>query len=101
MEREVILRVPEEIEMAIGTCADLSGELLKRVAATLYAERKVSLGKAVELSGLPYDAFMRLLAELGISLDYGVEDFARDMQTLGRLRLGDRVIGEALRALTE
>lgn len=90
MEREVVLRVPEEIQMAIGARADLSSELLKRIAASLYAERKVSLGKAVELSGLPYDAFMRLLAELGIALDYGVDDFTRDMQTVGRLRQGDR-----------
>lgn len=88
--KEVVLRIPEEIEEAIGTAKDLSGELIKRVAAALYAERKISLGKAAELSGMPYADFLRLLAELEIDLDYGIEDFMEDMETLRGLEQGDR-----------
>ncbi|MBC7348234.1 MAG: UPF0175 family protein, partial [Clostridia bacterium] len=63
--KEVVLRIPEEVRLAIGPGKDLAGELLKRIAVALYAEKKISMGKAVELSGLTYDRFMDLLGEVG------------------------------------
>ncbi len=86
--KEVVLKIPEEIQDVLGVRRDLAKEIMKRLAVSLYAERKVSLGKAVELSGADYPSFLRLLADFGVCLDYDEEDFASDVETIGRLRRG-------------
>ncbi|MBS3978089.1 MAG: UPF0175 family protein [Syntrophomonadaceae bacterium] len=83
--KEVVLRIPEEIHDTIGLNKDLNKELLKRLAVALYAERKISIGKAAHMSGLSYAAFLESLSEFGVTLNYDEEEFDRDMETVGRL----------------
>ncbi len=86
--RKIKLQIPEEIYSVIGTRRDLAKEVLKRLAVALYAERKISLGKAVELAGVSYSNFFDLLADCGVYLDYDEEDLNEDMETLRRLGRG-------------
>jgi len=86
--REVILRIPDEIQDVLGVRRNLAKEIMKRLAVSLYAERKISLGKAVELSGMDYSSFLELLADFGVYLDYDEEDFASDLEAIRRLGRG-------------
>ena len=61
---------------------------MKRLAVSLYAERKISLGKAVELSETDYSPFLGLLADFGVYLDYDEDDLTSDMETVRRLERG-------------
>ncbi len=88
--KEVVLRIPDEIHEILGARRDLSKEVLKRLAAFLYAERKISLSKAVELSGIDHGRFMDLLADLGGYLDYDEQDLTEDVETLRRLSFQEK-----------
>ena len=83
--KEVVLKIPEDIHESIGLNKDLGKELLKRLAVALYAERKISIGKAVQVSGLSYEAFIETLTEFGVTLNYDEEEFDRDADAVGRL----------------
>lgn len=61
---------------------------MKRLAVSLYAERKISLGKAVELSDTSYSSFLEALADFGVELDYDEEELVSDLEALERLRSG-------------
>lgn len=84
--KEVVLRIPDEVQDALGVRRELAKEIVKRLAVSLYAEGKISLGKAVELSGVGYSAFLELLAGFGVDLNYDEEDLASDVEVLRRLR---------------
>lgn len=86
--KEVVLQIPEEIQDVLGARRNLAKEITKRLAVSLYAERKISLGKAVELSGMDYSSFLELLGDFGVYLDYDEEDFANDLKTIRRLGHG-------------
>ena len=83
--KEVVLRIPEEIHDTIGLNKDLNKELLKRLAVALYAERKISIGKAAHMSGLSYEAFLESLSEFGVTLNYDEKEFDCDVETVGSL----------------
>lgn len=83
--KEVVLQLPEEIQDVLGRRRDLAGEIMKRLAVSLYAERKISLGKAVELSGTDYTTFLELLGDFGVNLDYDEQDLEDDLNTIRRL----------------
>jgi len=84
--KEVVLQLPEEIQDVLGRRRDLAGEIMKRLAVSLYAERKISLGKAVELSG-----FLELLGDFGVDLDYDEQDLEDDLNTIRRLGRGSNM----------
>lgn len=86
--KEVVLRIPEEIHETIGVRRDIAKEILKRLAVSLYAERKISLGKAVELSETDYFSFMEALSDFGVYLDYDEKDLNDDLETLRGLGRG-------------
>lgn len=86
--REVVLQIPDEMHEALGVRRELAKEIMKRLAVSLYAERRISLGKAVEFSGLGYSGFLEALADFGVTLDYEEQDLMEDLETLGRLRRG-------------
>jgi predicted HTH domain antitoxin len=88
MMKEIVLQVPEEMQDMIGQRRDLAKEIIKRLAVSLYAERKISLGKAVELSGTDHFAFMELLRDFGVNLDYDEEDLDEDLRTIRGLKNG-------------
>lgn len=60
-------------------------EFLQEVALSLYQKGKLSLGKASQLAGMGRIQFQMLLASRQIPLNYGVEDFEADLNTLRRL----------------
>jgi len=89
METKEVERV--EIPRAARTAAGISeGEfpeyVREAVAVSLYRSGKVSLGKAVELAGLPsrWEA-MALLKRYGAWFDLRAEDIVEDADTLGQL----------------
>ncbi len=86
--KEVVLQLPEEIQDVLGQRRDLAREIIKRLAVSLYAERKISLGKAVELSGTDYSTFLELLGDFGVDLDYDEEDLNDDLRTIRGLGRG-------------
>lgn len=57
-------------------------ELKIEIAISLYAQGRLSFGKARELSGLSLWEFRQLLAFRRISPHYDIEDFEEDLTTL-------------------
>jgi len=65
---------------------DLPDLLRKTLAVELYREGRLSLGKAREVAGLPDKwAFLQLLNERGVAVDYRAEDAAEDLEVLDGL----------------
>ena len=60
-------------------------EMKKEIAVMLYAQRKLSLGKARSLAGMNYEDFNELLFQREIP-HFDVEDLHQDIETLKRLR---------------
>jgi predicted HTH domain antitoxin len=78
-----ILNIPQDIlDSARLTIDDLRTE----IAVSLYAQRRLSIGKAHELADMSLWEFRQLLAFRRISPDYDVSDLDEDMATLQELR---------------
>lgn len=76
-----------EIPTDILDSARLSVQELKQeLALALYAQRRLSIGKARELAGLSLWEFRQLLGIQHISLHYDEADIADDLATVGKLR---------------
>ena len=78
------LDVPDEILKRAGLTEQ---DCLSELAVHLYAERRITNGEALRISGLSRQAFEQELAKHDISL-YTVEDLESDVKTLedlGRL----------------
>lgn len=60
-------------------------ELRVEIAVMLFAKEKLTMGQAVQLSGMPRLNFQHLLASRDIYVHYDVEDFEHDVQTLREL----------------
>lgn len=64
----------------------MTPELAKlEVAVSLYRDRKVSMGRAARLAGMPRPLFQRELGKRGVTLDYEVEDLHADLESLKSL----------------
>ena len=64
----------------------MTPELAKlEVAVALYRDRKASMGRAARLANMPRPQFQRELGKRKVTVDYDVEDFEQDLQTLGKL----------------
>lgn len=61
----------EFLRDAMRTLLAARKDLRISIAIVLYKEGKISLGKAVEIAGVDYEAMKRLLAEKGIKLKSG------------------------------
>ena len=62
---------------------DMELFIRRSLAAELYRERKLSLGKAAELAGAKNKwEMLLLLNEKGVSIDYTAEDAEKDLKTL-------------------
>lgn len=55
------------------------------VAVALYRDRKVSMGRAARLAGMPRPQFQHELGKRGVTVDYDVEDFEQDLKTLEKV----------------
>ena len=86
MNRSLMLEVPQEIlDSARLTPSQLKVEL----AVHLYAEGRLSMGKARELAGMALWEFRQLLASRRTPPHFDVSDLEEDVSTLhglGRLR---------------
>lgn len=77
-----MLEIPQDIlDTARLTLDDVRVEL----AVHLYAEGRLSIGKARELADMPLWSFRQLLASRNISPHYGVSDLDEDIATLHEL----------------
>ena len=54
-------------------------------AVELYRERKLSMGRAAKMVGLPRPVFQRELAKRGVTVDYDVADFEDDLRAIEKL----------------
>jgi predicted HTH domain antitoxin len=76
----LMLTIPDEIASEFGVSVDeVVGQLQADLAVLYYGQRRVSLGRAAELSGLKRWEFEKLVAEAGIERDYSAEDLAKDL----------------------
>ena len=76
------LEVPRDVlESARLSAADLKTEL----AVALYAQQRLSAGKARELAGMSLWEFRQVLAARRIAPHYDESDLAEDVQTLREL----------------
>ncbi|RMG20367.1 MAG: UPF0175 family protein [Methanobacteriota archaeon] len=57
-------------------------EFLQEIAVLLYQRGKLSLGKACKLARMSRLQFQLLLASRQIPINYSIEDFDADIQTL-------------------
>ena len=77
-----IVDVSHELELATHMSAQ---EIRRELAVHLYALGKLSAGKARELANMDMVAFQCLLGSRGISVNYGLEDFKEDLETINRM----------------
>ncbi|GET44673.1 UPF0175 family protein [Microseira wollei] len=70
----------------ILTAAKMSeAELKLEIAILLYQKSKIGTGTARRLAGMNLIEFQKELASRGICVNYDVEDFQNDLETLKRL----------------
>jgi predicted HTH domain antitoxin len=76
--------IPDDILHASKMTAD---ELVLEIAIMLYKQQKISSGKVRAWTGLTVLEFQHELAKRGLCLNYDVDDFRADVQTLQSLGL--------------
>ncbi len=86
---EVRIRIPSELA-ELARPRGVEEELRLLVALELYREGRVSLGKAAELAGLSLREFLYELRSRRVSLNYDLEEFEKDMETVRMLVEGER-----------
>ena len=79
-----MVNISRELELATHMTAQ---EIRRELAVQLYAQGKLSMGKARELAEMTVYEFQCLLGSRGIPVNYGVEDFLDDLDTIQRLKL--------------
>ena len=83
-ESVTLIDISRELELATHMSAP---EIRRELAVQLYAQGKLSAGKARELAEMSVVEFQCLLGSRGISVAYGSEDFSDDLETIQRLKL--------------
>ncbi len=82
MSTTCVVEVPQDIlDSARLTITDLKIEM----AISLYAQERLSIGKARELAGMALWEFRQLLASRRISPHYDVADVDEDVSTLRKM----------------
>lgn len=79
------LVIPNEVVQASGLSEE---DLLLEIIIFLFQRKKISIGKASKLAGMPLSKFQHELAVRQIPIHYDVAEFEADLQTLrsaGRL----------------
>lgn len=80
------LEFNDEIQDALRIPPDeQEGRLRRELALRLYEKGLLSLGKARQLAGMEKWNFLLLLAQEGISRQYGKKELVRDLSTLNHL----------------
>jgi len=78
------LVIPNDILQATNMTED---ELKLEIAIMLYKQEKISSGKVRAWTGLSVIEFQHELGKRGLSINYDVEDFQSDIQTLQSIGL--------------
>lgn len=73
------LVVPKELLDQLHLAPD---EMLIEIAVHLYDIRRLTMGQAKRLAGLDQMAFQHEMAKRDVYLNYDVEEFRKDMETL-------------------
>lgn len=73
------LQFPDDLAASLGGEDAASACAQADLAVHYYRERRVSLGKAAEMSGLPRWEFEKRIAELGIERDYTEAELEKDI----------------------
>ncbi len=81
------LVVPKEVLQNIHMTPD---EMLIEIATHLYEKKKLSMGQAKRLAKLDQISFQTELAKRNIYLNYDIEEFKRDLETLDRLKTSNK-----------
>lgn len=76
------LEIPQDVLDSARMTPD---QLLVELAVHLYAQGRLSLGKAHELAGLSLWEFRQILGLRQIAPHFGSEDLERDLETLRHL----------------
>ncbi len=74
-------------DQELGSLQLTSAQARLSLAVGLYAERKVTLGRAAKIAGISYTEFMQELGRSGVCLNYTAADLQQDIETV-RQRLG-------------
>jgi predicted HTH domain antitoxin len=79
-----LVTISKELQLATHMSAQ---EIRRELAVSLYAQGKLSAGKARELAEMNVIEFQCLLGVRGVSMSYGIEDFQDDLETIQQLKL--------------
>jgi predicted HTH domain antitoxin len=71
--------LPDEIIQSAQMSAD---DIKLEIAIVLYHQHKISMGQACRLAGIPLIEFQRQLSRRGLCINYDIEDFQADLNTL-------------------
>ena len=83
MSIKEVIEIPDDILLTLKmTPKDIKIEL----AVHLYETRKLSLGKAKSLAGVSLWEFQNILASRKIPVNYDMEDYKEDINTLKKLQ---------------
>lgn len=77
------LSIPQDVLDSARLSVD---EAKQELAISLYAQQRLSIGKARELANMPLWAFRQLLASRRISPHYDSQDLDEDIATLRDLK---------------
>jgi predicted HTH domain antitoxin len=75
--------IPDEV---LETAQISAKELLQEIALLLYSQGRLTMGQASKVAQVNQQEFQHLLADHRIPLNYDLEEFERDLETLRRLK---------------
>jgi predicted HTH domain antitoxin len=82
MDGMITIEIPREV---LHTTRMTAQELKQELAIYLFQRAKLSFGKAREMADMTVWAFQQLLGSREIPIHYDVEDYEKDLATLGEL----------------
>lgn len=88
---QVTIEIPNKVFRLLSSEGrDPAKEILIGLAIVLYAQGRISLDKAVEVSGLAHADFLERLNRCGLGIRYTEEDLKRDRKTLEELKQAEK-----------
>ena len=82
MDGMITIEIPRKV---LHTTRMTAQELKQELAIYLFQRGKLSFGKAREMADMTVWTFQQLLGSREISIHYDVDDYEKDLATLGEL----------------
>lgn len=77
---ELVVRLPEAVASALGVGGrQLEAEVIRRIVASLYAQDRIGLGQALDLTAMTPGEFAGLLVSLRLSVGGSEAEKRRDV----------------------